>query len=74
MGELIYGGEDDAGLDDIMTVLADPDWWGRYDRHAVQADVACGEDPDIEIRRITDPQMVALLTASNFQTGSFFKR
>lgn len=72
IGELMFGGQDDPILDDIMTELADPDWWGRHDGQAVQGSIACGEDPDIELRRITEPKLIALLAANNFQTGSIF--
>lgn len=76
LGELMFGSwdSDHDELDATMTELADPDWWGRYDGRAVQGSVACGEDPDIEIKRIEDEALVALLVANNFQTRSIFMK
>jgi hypothetical protein len=74
LGELMFGSKDSDHdeLDEIMTQLADPDWWGRYNGYAVQGSVPCGEDPDIEIKRILDDAVTALLEANNFQTQSIF--
>lgn len=63
LAELCFGSKDEEheALDEYARDLADGDFWHVNNGRCVGCSLACGEDPDIEIRLIQDPRAVALL-------------
>lgn len=43
--------------------LADPDFWYVCNGRPVSCSLACGEDPELEVRLIDDPKVIDVLNA-----------
>lgn len=66
LAEMCFGSPDEEHevLDKYWEDLCDPDFWWQNNDQCCTCSLACGEDPDIEIRLISDPKAIALFNAN----------